>query len=70
MMFKMMLMIKHICSCALSREGSSKAFETLKIELEAVVEFGTYMFTVKNQNAFVLFIAEPQLNDTYSSAVI
>ena len=66
----MMLMIKHICSCALSREGSSKAFETLKIELEAVVEFGTYMFTVKNQNALVLFIAEPQLNDTYSSAVI
>ena len=70
MMFKMMLMIKHICSCALSRGGTSKAFETLKIELEPVVEFGSYMFTVKNQNASVLFIAEPQLNDTYSSAVI
>ena len=70
MMLMMMLMIKLICACALSRGGSSKAFETLKIELEAVVEFGSYMFTVKNQNALVLFIAEPQLNDTYSSAVI
>ena len=61
MMLMMMLMIKLICACVLSRRGSSKVlFEILKVELEPEGEFATYMFTVEEKNACVLFVAETE----------
>ena len=70
MMLMMMLMIKLICACVLRREaGSSKVlFENMKVELEPEVEFSTYMFTCKNKNAYVLFVAKP--TSIYSGGIV